>query len=77
MMDLAKEGKTMIIVTHQMAFARAIADRIIFLGEGGNIVEEASPEEFFTNPKTERARNFLKTFTFESRTAGNEHIQSE
>ena len=64
MVELAEQGMTMVIVTHEMQFARAIADRIIFL-EGGRIVEEASPEEFFTAPKTQRARDFLRTFTFE------------
>lgn len=63
-LDLAREGKTMVIVTHEMQFARAIADRIIFLEDGG-IAEEAPPEEFFTAPKTERAQRFLKTFEFE------------
>ena len=66
MMDLAKEKRTMLIVTHQLEFARAVADRIVFI-DGGNIVEEASPEEFFTSPKTERARKFLEAFTFERR----------
>ena len=60
-LDLAREGKTMIIVTHEMSFARAVADRVIFL-ENGNIVEEGIPEQFFDNPKTERARAFLHTF---------------
>ena len=62
-LDLAREGKTMIIVTHEMSFARAVADRVIFL-ENGNIVEEGIPEQFFDNPKTERARAFLHTFEF-------------
>ncbi len=65
MLELAREGSTMIIVTHEMQFARAIADRIIFLDEG-NIVEESGPEEFFTNPKTERAKQFLNIFDFDS-----------
>ena len=63
-LDLAEQGRTMLIVTHELQFARAVADRIIFL-DGGNIAEEATPEEFFTAPKTERARKFLRTFTFE------------
>lgn len=67
MMGLAKDGMTMLIVTHQMNFACAIADRILFFGEGGEIVEEATPKEFFENPKTERARKFLESFEFESR----------
>ena len=66
MMSLANDGKTMLIVTHQMEFARAVADRIIFMDEG-QIIETGTPEEFWTNPKTERARNFLKTFEFEAR----------
>ncbi len=66
MMDLAKENRTMLIVTHQMEFAKAVADRIIFIDEGV-IVEEATPEEFFTNPKTNRAKRFLEAFTFEKR----------
>ena len=65
MLDLAKQGKTMIIVTHEMQFARAIANRVIFL-DGGKIVEEAAPAEFFDQPKTERAQRFLRTFTFDA-----------
>ena len=65
MLDLAKQGRTMIIVTHEMQFARAIADRVIFL-DGGKIVEESTPEVFFDHPKTERAQKFLRTFTFDS-----------
>lgn len=64
MMDLAKEKRTMLIVTHQMEFARAVADRIIFIDEGV-IAEESSPEQFFTSPKTERAKQFLHAFSFE------------
>lgn len=63
-LDLALEGKTMVIVTHEMQFARAIADRVLFL-EDGKIAEEAAPEDFFTAPKTERAKKFLKTFEFD------------
>lgn len=62
-LDLAKSGTTMMIVTHEMAFARAVADRIIFL-DGGEIVEEGTPDSFFDAPKTERAKQFLKTFTY-------------
>ena len=65
MMDLAENGRTMIIVTHEMQFARAIADRVLFL-DGGKIVEEAPPKEFFDHPKTERAQRFLRTFTFDA-----------
>lgn len=63
-LSLAKEGSTMVIVTHEMEFARAIADRIIFLDEG-KIIEETDPETFFTNPKTTRAKQFLNLFKFE------------
>ncbi len=66
MMNLANEGKTMLIVTHQMEFARAVADKIIFMDEG-EIIETGTPEEFWTNPKTERAKKFLHTFEFEKR----------
>lgn len=63
-LGLADQGKTMIIVTHEMQFARAVADRVVFL-EDGVIKEEGPPEQFFDEPKTERAKEFLKTFTFE------------
>ncbi len=63
-LDLANQGRTMLIVTHEMSFARAVADRILFL-DGGSFVEEAPAEEFFAQPKTERAKKFLQTFTFE------------
>lgn len=65
MLELAREGSTMIIVTHEMQFARAIADRIIFLDKG-EIVEENDPETFFTNPETERAKKFLNVFEFDA-----------
>lgn len=58
MTGLAKEGMTMIVVTHEMNFARRVADRIIFM-DGGAILEENTPEEFFNNPKTQRAKEFL------------------
>ena len=58
MVSLAKEGMTMIVVTHEMGFARKAADRVIFMADG-QIIEEATPEEFFTNPQSERARDFL------------------
>lgn len=64
-LQLAKEGMTMLIVTHEMEFARAVADRVIFMDEG-NIIEESSPDKFFTNPKTERAKQFLNTFSYEN-----------
>ena len=65
MLDLARQGKTMLIVTHEMQFAKAVADRVVFL-DGGHIVEQAGPEEFFTHPKTQRAKKFLDVFTFEA-----------
>ncbi|MCL4767870.1 MAG: amino acid ABC transporter ATP-binding protein [Hyphomicrobiaceae bacterium] len=58
MMDLAREGRTMLVVTHEMGFARAVADRVVFM-DSGEIVEDAPPEEFFTAPRTERAQRFL------------------
>jgi len=61
--ELADSGLSMVIVTHEMEFARAVADRIVFL-ENGHVVEENSPEAFFTTPKTKRAAEFLKTFTY-------------
>ena len=63
-LSLAKEGRTMLIVTHEMAFAKAVADRVIFL-ENGKIVEEGSPKEFFEDPKTDRLKKFLETFSYE------------
>ena len=65
MLQLAQQGKTMIIVTHEMQCARALADRVIFL-EGGKIVEDADPDTFFDHPQTERAKQFLNVFTFEN-----------
>lgn len=58
MVGLAKDGMTMIVVTHEMGFARKAADRVVFMADG-QIVEEATPEEFFTNPKSSRAKDFL------------------
>ena len=58
MIQLAKEGMTMIVVTHEMGFARKAADRVVFMADG-QIVEDATPEEFFTNPKSDRAKDFL------------------
>ena len=63
MMSLAKQGRTMIIVTHEMQFARSAADRVVFIDKG-QIIEEAPPEEFYENPKTERAKQFLNMFEF-------------
>jgi arginine/lysine/histidine transport system ATP-binding protein len=59
MKDLAQSGMTMAVVTHEMGFAREVADRIMFLDEG-TLLEEGAPSEFFTNPKTSRARDFLE-----------------
>ena len=58
MVALARDGMTMLVVTHEMGFARAVADRVIFM-DNGEIVEEAPPEEFFARPKSERTRQFL------------------
>ena len=58
MLDLAREGMTMVVVSHEMGFARAAADRMVFL-EAGSIIEEASTEELFANPKEERTKRFL------------------
>jgi len=58
MRDLARGGQTMIVVTHEMAFARDVADRIVFL-DGGRVVETGTPNEFFTRPRSERAQRFL------------------
>src|SRR5215211_2233699 len=58
MVDLARQGMTMVVVTHEMGFARTAADRVVFMADGA-IVEENTPEEFFTNPKSDRARDFL------------------
>ena len=66
MLELARQGMTIVIVTHEMRFARAIADRVVFL-DGGVIVEQSPPEIFFNNPRTQRARDFLQTFTYENR----------
>jgi len=58
MTDLAKAGMTMIVVTHEMGFARKVANRVVFMADG-RIVEQAAPEEFFTNPQSDRAKDFL------------------
>lgn len=64
-LELASEGYTMLIVTHEMQFARAVADKIVFI-DGGKIVESDEPEKFFNQPETDRARRFLNTFIFTS-----------
>ncbi|HIY80380.1 MAG TPA: amino acid ABC transporter ATP-binding protein [Candidatus Olsenella excrementavium] len=58
MVELARGGMTMVVVTHEMGFARRVADRVVFMADG-QIVEEGSPDEFFDHPKTQRARDFL------------------
>ena len=58
MIELAREGMTMLCVTHEMGFARTVADRVIFMDEG-QIIEQAPPAEFFDNPRSERTRQFL------------------
>lgn len=63
-LDLAKEGRTMVIVTHEMQFAKAVADRVTFL-EGGKIVEEGDPKKLFEKPETDRLQRILQTFTYE------------
>lgn len=63
-LELAKSGMTMVMVTHEMGFAKAVADRIIFLDKG-KIVEENTPKEFFERPKSERAKQFLHMFEYE------------
>ena len=63
-LNLSAQKRTMLIVTHEMAFARAVADRVIFM-DGGGIVEDSLPDVFFTDPATDRARKFLKTFEFD------------
>ncbi|TNY34456.1 amino acid ABC transporter ATP-binding protein, partial [Thermomonospora catenispora] len=58
MTELAREGMTMIVVTHEMGFARRAADKVVFMADG-EIVEENTPDEFFDNTRTERAKDFL------------------
>ena len=60
MKELANEGMTMIVVTHEMGFAREVADRVIFMYEG-SIIEQGTPEQIFTSPRQERTRQFLKS----------------
>jgi polar amino acid transport system ATP-binding protein len=62
-LGLAEGGMTMLIVTHEMAFARAVADRILFM-DGGVIAEQNDPESFFSNPQTARAQQFLQKFSY-------------
>ncbi|MFS0884641.1 amino acid ABC transporter ATP-binding protein [Aeromicrobium sp. 179-A 4D2 NHS] len=58
MVDLARRGMTMVVVTHEMGFARTAADRVVFMADG-RIIEQNTPEEFFTNPQSDRAKDFL------------------
>lgn len=62
-LDLAEGGMTLLIVTHEMAFARAVADRIVFM-DAGRIAEQSTPESFFSNPQTARAQQFLERFSY-------------
>ena len=59
MKQLAEEGMTMVVVTHEMGFAREVGERIIFM-DGGKIMEENTPEEFFSNPQCDRLKTFLE-----------------
>ncbi len=65
-LSLAREGRTMVIVTHEMQFAKAVADRVVFI-DGGKIVDEDAPEDFFEHPKTDRLKRFLQSFSYESK----------
>jgi glutamate transport system ATP-binding protein len=58
MQQLARDGMTMVVVTHEMGFARSAANRVVFMADG-RIVEQATPEEFFSNPRSDRAKDFL------------------
>jgi polar amino acid transport system ATP-binding protein len=60
MKKLSQEGYTMVVVTHEMEFARAVSNQVVFL-EKGKLIEQAPPEEFFTRPKSERVQQFLQT----------------
>lgn len=62
-LDLADSGMTLLIVTHEMAFARAVADRVLFM-DGGRITEQSTPETFFSSPQTARAQQFLEKFSY-------------
>ncbi len=75
-LQLADEGKTMLIVTHEMEFAKAVADRILFIDQG-HIVEDSSPEQFFTEPKTPRAKQFLHTFTYSRKHKGEKTYENK
>ena len=64
-MELAEQGMTMLVVTHEMRFAQAVADRVILIDQGHIVEESSDVQEFFSAPKTERAQEFLRTFEFE------------
>ena len=64
-MELAEQGMTMLVVTHEMRFAQAVADRVILIDQGHIVEESSDAQEFFSAPKTERAQEFLRTFEFE------------
>lgn len=72
-LDLAQGGMTLLIVTHEMAFARAVADRILFM-DGGRIAEQNDPESFFSAPQTARAQQFLERFSYVEKHAKKESI---
>lgn len=74
MLDLADQGMTMVIVTHEMSFARAVADRIVFI-DGGKIVEEGKPDDFFDHPQTDRAKEFLRTFEFDKKKGSSQQAE--
>jgi polar amino acid transport system ATP-binding protein len=74
-LDLARDGMTMVIVTHEMRFAEAVADRVVFL-EDGRVVESDPPEVFFHHPKTERARQFLQSFDYAPRKRADPEAQA-
>jgi len=74
LLKLAREGMTMLIVTHEMEFARAVADRVLFFDEGV-LLEENTPGEFFTAPRTERAKRFLNLFQFEKIETHKKHLE--
>lgn len=61
MKAVIKQGRTMIVVTHEMEFAKEVADRVIFMADG-HIIEEGTPEEIFENPQNERTKRFLKNY---------------
>ena len=61
MKQLSQEGYTMVVVTHEMDFAKAVSDQVVFL-EKGKLIEKSAPEEFFNNPKSDRVRQFLSSF---------------